>query len=425
MGIKGAVIFGIFLEIFLGAAAAAFYFMYYIHTPTYSINALQRAIQSNNVDDFQRYVDLDAILQKGAADLAGLDSVDAEMKKKLQDGSFVKLCRDDILYSISNGDWKEVKEITPEIEFQDNIGLRTMSIRRIEYVVKDKPFKLQIPFLNDATEENQEQEEPDDGVVKATIGVLVYEPNLGDSFLIKLKMRQMEDQSWQVYDVLNYGEFAEAIMKQNARDYKRYVDKVRTNIKNTEDKFAALKKKIPEINKEWIIESQKIMKESCEQLDELKVPVAGAKLDNLLNARKSIFYDMMDMYYESLNFKETVADYQKSAEEAAKAAAEKGQKQKQKRKPNFDKQAAKIDEKLAEANKNWETNKSELAKILGPLSRNATEARGLRALRNNDDYAVRQANYPGVENANTSEGVNPLRPETLPEVSAFSARPQI
>ena len=214
-------------------------------------------------------------------------------------------------------------------------------------------------------------------------------------------------------------------MKQNARDYKRYVDKVRTNIKNTEDKFAALKKKIPEINKEWIIESQKIMKESCEQLDELKVPVAGAKLDNLLNARKSIFYDMMDMYYESLNFKETVADYQKSAEEAAKAAAEKGQKQKQRRKPNFDKQAAKIDEKLAEANKNWETNKSELAKILGPLSRNATEARGLRALRNNDDYAVRQANYPGVENANTSEGVNPLRPETLPEVSAFSARPQI
>ena len=148
-------------------------------------------------------------------------------------------------------------------------------------------------------------------------------------------------------------------------------------------------------------------------------------MDNLLRERKSIFYDMMDMYYESLNFKEKVSDYQSAAEKAAKEAAAKGKPQKQRKQPNFDKQAGKIDAKLAEENKNWEKNKAELAKILGPLSRNATEARGLKALRNNDDEAVRRANYPGPGAVVESEGVNPLRPETLPEVSAFNARPQI
>ena len=98
MGYKGAIIVGIFLEILLGAAAAAFYFMYYVHTPTYSINALQKAIQSNDVEQFQRYVDLDAILNKATVDLEKIAPPNSSLKAKMRDGSFAKLCKEDILY---------------------------------------------------------------------------------------------------------------------------------------------------------------------------------------------------------------------------------------------------------------------------------------------------------------------------------------
>ena len=415
MGYKGAIVVGILLEILLGAAAAAFYFMYYIHTPTYSINALHKAIQSGDVEEFQHYVDLDAVLMKAAIDLDELTPQGNTMKAKLRDGSFVNVCKEDILNCIANGDWKEVKEITEEIDFQNKIGLRTMSIRRIEYVAKD--------VVPEADEEEGEEtsaaatEAPE--YPTASVGVRIYEPNLGDTFVIHLKMRQLADESWQVYDVLNYGEFVDALMKQNERDLKRYVDKVRTNIRNTEDKFADLKRRMPVINKEWIIEAQKIMKESCEDLDSLKVPLTGARLDSLLRDRRAIFYDMMDMYYESLNYKEKVEDYKKAAEEAAKAAKEKGKKLKQKRPPNFDKKAAEIDGKLTEINKKWENNKTEIDKIIGPKIQPMPEVKGLAALRNNDDDAVRRANYPGADRAAEGDGVNPLRAETLPEVSAM------
>ena len=165
-----------------------------------------------------------------------------------------------------------------------------------------------IPYILEQPEE-PDQTEAESEYPTATVGVRIYEPNLGDTYVVHMKMRKIDEDTWQIYDVLNYGDFVDALVKQNERDMKRYIEKVRVIIKNTEEKFAALKKKMPQINKEWIIESQKIMKESCEELDELKVPVAGAKLEQLLRDRKAIFYDMMDMYYESVNFKESISDY--------------------------------------------------------------------------------------------------------------------
>ena len=72
MNYKGALIVGILLEILLAGAAAAFYFLYYVHTPAYSMNSLQKAVVSHNTEEFQKYVDLDAVLNKGANDLSKL-----------------------------------------------------------------------------------------------------------------------------------------------------------------------------------------------------------------------------------------------------------------------------------------------------------------------------------------------------------------
>ena len=412
MNYKGALIVGILLEILLAGAAAAFYFLYYVHTPAYSMNALQKAVVSHNTEEFQKYVDLDAVLNKGANDLSNLVDADSPDKQMILDGSLVEKTKEDILYFVANEKWPQEENVSQVTAFQDKIGLRTMIMKKVEYVSKDPVIEA------DEGEEAAEGSESKASET-ATVAVRVFEPNYGDSFVLKFKMRQTDDESWQIYDIINYAEFVDALVKQNDRDMKRYVDKVRTNLKNTEDKFAELKKKIPEINKDWIIEAEKIMKESCEGLDELKVPVGGKHLESLLAERKSIFYEMMDDYYTSLNHQERVEDYKKHAEEQAKedaAKAARGEKVKKRRAPNFEAQATKINGEVSASNKRWEENKAEIAKIIGPSDE--VRARGVRAMRNNDDAAVRAANYPGAD-ADVGADFSPVRAENLPEVSAI------
>ena len=411
MNYKGAIIIGILLEILLAGAAAAFYFLYYVHTPAYSMNSLQKAVHTGNVEEFKKYVDLDSVVNKGVNDLSKIIDMDSPDKQMILDGTLAKQTKEDILKFVANEKWPKEKEPSQITAFQEKIGLRTMTMRKMEYVTTDPAI---VP-----EDSGEEGEEKPAGQPTATVAIRVFEPNYGDSFVLKFKMHQMEDESWQIYEIVNYAEFVEAVVKQNDRDMKRYVEKVRTNIKNTEDKFAELKKKIPEINKDWIIEAEKIMKESCEALDDLKVPVGGRHLEHLLDERKNIFYEMMDDYYTSINHQEKVEDYKKQAEEQAKedaAKAARGEKVMKRRTPNFEAQANKINGEVSASNKRWEENKAEIAKLIGPSDE--VWARGIRAMRNNDDEAVRAANYPGAD-AVVGDCVNPLRPETLPEVSVF------
>ncbi len=411
MNYKGALIVGIFLEILLAGAAAAFYFLYYVHTPAYSMNSLQKAVVNHNTEEFQKYVDLDSVLNKGANDLSKLVDADSPDKQMILDGTLVEQTKEDILYYVANEKWPKEESVSQETAFQDKIGLRTMSMRKIEYVSQD-------PVIETEDEEGSEESE-EKGPATATVAVRIFEPNYGDSFVLKFKMRQTADETWQIYDILNYADFVDALIKQNDRDMKRYIEKVRGNLKNTEDKFAELKKKMPEINKDWIIEAEKIMKESCEGLDELKVPVAGKHLESLLNERKNIFYEMMDDYYTSINHQEQVEDYKKLEEERAKKAAElaaQGKKVKKRRSPNFEAMASKINGEMSESNRRWEENKAEIAAIIGPSEE--VRARGVRAMRNNDDAAVRAANYPGAD-AEVGVDFSPVRSENLPEVSVY------
>ena len=69
MTVRKAVILGVVLELLIGIAAGAFYFKFYIFTPTYSLRAMQKDIQTGNVEDLQRRVDLDAIFQGGSQKL--------------------------------------------------------------------------------------------------------------------------------------------------------------------------------------------------------------------------------------------------------------------------------------------------------------------------------------------------------------------
>lgn len=428
MTLKKAMIFGLLLEILLGSLAVAFYFMYYIKTPTYSVNAIQKAIQSGDVEAVQARVDLDGLLQKCSMDISELLYKDDSMQAKLTDGSFQQLCKDEFLSYVKDGKWPEEKEITEESSFQAKIGFKTMTIRSVEYVYKDPPSMegeeiredgsmldiVRVPVLNQLN--FMKKAVATDGSDTATAAIRIYEPNFGDTYLLRVKLRRLEDGNWQLYEVENYKEFVNELIKQNDRDFKRYKGHVKVIIANTQDKFNELRQREPEINMDWLFEARKIMAESCEQLDALNVPIAGGHLEQLLKDRKTIFLDMLDAYYNRISQREAMNDAWEKVEERKKEG-----KKARFNEDGWNRRLEKAGQTVGELNAKWADNKAKIEAIVGTTAEvNEAAMRGARALRNNDDAAVRAANYPGVENDNVGGEFSPVGGEKLPTISIDS-----
>ena len=75
--------------------------------------------------------------------------------------------------------------------------------------------------------------------------------------------------------------------------------------------------------------------------------------------------------------------------------------------------------KLSGLQKQWAENKSKLEAVVGPvIDRAAVAKKTAASMRNNDDAAVRAANYPGVAEQN-GDAYSLLGGENLPEISAY------
>lgn len=438
MTVRKAVILGVLLELLLGIAAGAFYFKFYIYTPTYSLRAMQKAIQTGNVDELQKRIDMDAIFQGSSKKLAELVPQDEPVYGKLKDGSFGDLCREDFLTYVKTGKWPEPEKITAESSFQDKIGLKTVSFRSLEYVYRDPPpgeedrkdetltdkvLSYILTKINDymtgeesqevATEEVALQEE--EGPIRVTAGIRVYEPNFGDTYILNLKLQRQDDGSWKLYDIENYSRYADELIKQNDRDYIRYKDKVRFILTAAQENLDELRAQHPEHDLDWVFEARKIFDESYKRIEELNVPIAGGYLNELLRERKEISLNMLESYYDVASHTDNMNDAKEQAEEARKAG---------KRRPVFNaavwnNRLAQYNGKLSGLQKQWAENKSKLEAVVGPvIDRAAVAKKTAASMRNNDDAAVRAANYPGVAEQN-GDAYSLLGGENLPEISAY------
>ena len=445
MTVKKAVIIGLLLEILIGCLAGVFYFKFYIYTPTYSIRAMQKAMQSGDVEELKNRVDLDGLFKLNNGKLAQLVDKNDPASGKIADGSFASYCQEDFLNYVQNGKWRDREKITPESALEDRIGFRSVSFRSLDYIYRDPPpgqenvkeqsitdkmLSMGISLLNkyvlghERDEENVHeetkaaQEAATDTIV--TAGVRVYEPNLGDTFVLKLKLRRQEDGSWKLYDIENYQEYAELLLKQNDRDFIRYKEKVRSILTSTQEKLDELREAHPERDMDWMIEARKIMKESDQQLEELKVPVAGGYLNQLIKERKDLFYELMDSYYDLASQTQDM----NTAKEKAKEPVPKKQRRPVYNEAVWNGRLAKSKEKINEAQKKWADNKAKLEAVVGPvIDRAAVAQTTAKSLRNKDDALVRAANYPVGGSQNNGADVDSipslLDSDKVPTVSAY------
>lgn len=442
MTIKKALIFGLLLEILIGCLAGAFYFKFYIYTPTYSIRAMQKAMETGNVEALKQRVDLDGIFKHNNAKLAELVAKNDPVYAKLADGTFATYCEDDFLKYVQGGKWQDRDKVTPESALEDMIGLRTTSFRGLEYVYRDPPpgqeevneqstidkiLSFGMSLINKyapgkdeitAQEEAKAAQEADTNTT-ITAGIRVYEPNFGDTFLLKLKLRRQEDGSWYLYDIENYQEFAGQLLKQNERDFIRYKEKVRTILITTQEKLDELKNEHPNQDTDWLIGVRNIMDESNKQIEDLKVPVAGGYLNQLLKERKELYLDLLDSYYDLSEQTDSMND----AKESAQKAIEKKKKRPVYNETVWNERLTKANTKITEAQRNWADNKAKLEAVVGSVVDRAAVAQTVAVvLRNNDDALVRAANYPaqGSNGSGVTTGVPSLLDDgNLPTISAY------
>lgn len=440
MTLKKALILGLLLELVIGCLAATFYFKFYIYTPTYSIRAMQHAMEDGDGAALQKRVDVDGIFANGCTTLSQLVPESDPVYPKLKDGSFGTLCRDEFMTYVTAGAWPEAEEITPESSFQDKIGLKTIQFRDLEYVYPDQPedgnalnsetiMDELLTYVFSLVKQHVFGEEDggtaeDEVALNLTLelpkdviaGVRVYEPNYGDTYLLRLKLHRQEDGSWKLTDILNYDDFAEKIIQQNDRDYTRYKDKVRMILTASQEKQDEMKANRDTGDMNWIFDMRNVLNESYGQLNALQVPVAGGYLNHLLKEREAYNHELLEDYYELAAQKEKMEDARKAGEEA----------QKNHRRNAFNEalwnsSLVADNNKIKAAEKKVADNRAALEKVLGRnLDRSIFAAQTAQSLRNNDDAAVRAANYPGAAES-SSDDTGLTGGDNLPVVSAYDS----
>ena len=194
-------------------------YMYYKRTPTYTFNLIKTSVEKHDWDTFSKHVDTKNVISTSfdafvESAMESEDDVDEDMKgmvsgfAKLLKPSIVEAMNDEIEQWVKTGEKKssEKKEGSKDEQnaqsAADNMtketGFDTSSFKGVTYTKDDGDFSL--------------------------VGINIEDSQLKRDFTLELRMRQLDDGTWQILEI------------SNLKDYLLELDKAR-------------KEKLAEVNK--------------------------------------------------------------------------------------------------------------------------------------------------------------------------------
>ena len=173
----------------------AFYFLYWVKTPQYSVGLIREAVQKHDVAKFEKHVNLDKILPR-----AFDDSLVAQEKltgEKIQDNplfaGFKNLIRSGIVPILKEEILNDVKGEKKEIQKTDE-----------RYgVIVDKV----IGQVNSIHKQYKDVSVESNDGKKAIISIKFYDNQVEKEFSLKFSMVKLEDDTWQIVGVKNFEEY--------------------------------------------------------------------------------------------------------------------------------------------------------------------------------------------------------------------------
>lgn len=276
--------------IMVTAGVGWWYVNHYTKTPEYTIKMVQEAVEDHNKDKLYKYVDVDHMLDTASdAMLDGLvqASVPATGATKDAISSLTMMFKSSVMVSLQEavGNYVEFGSWSNPGEKKDamaaavdanmvvyHLGLPSISFQKLESMVI----------------------EAENGTAVAK--VRVHQADTGEDFVLDVELTQIEDGSWQIYEITNFSDFVEAMQVARQKLVRSYLDESDSLMKRHDHNIQAAEQQIGTAIREGslgsnatreaiknIVETQIIpdWEQRKSELEALKVPEAAGSLHRL------------------------------------------------------------------------------------------------------------------------------------------------
>lgn len=232
---------GIAAVFLLLLGASAWYFLYFIQTPQYALRALENAFSEHDLDQFDKRVDLDALLDRAYDDLAsGVSASDQGSLPEVQavvDG-FAKLFKQPLVdhfkgvvrHYVATGQWTE--SAVPAAE-------QPIDVSRTSAEIAAKSGLLRSVYRGVSDLEANGDE--------AIARLKVFEPDTAQEFELQLLLRRREDTGWQVVQISNLRDYARQVRQTKTIQLKKYFEETQPIIDKCSDTVTIAEEKLEAI----------------------------------------------------------------------------------------------------------------------------------------------------------------------------------
>lgn len=171
--------------------AIAFYFLYWVKTPAYSLKLLRDAVQKHDVDQVEAYVDWDTLLPKAFDDsITAYGEISGE---KLSDNplamGFVQAMKPQVVSALKQGVTTLIKG-NPEKDASQASQADQMAYGMTKNIVHNP---ITVKDISTISKEGKE----------ALVAVKLQDKKLEGEYTVKLKMAQKDDGKWRIKEINN------------------------------------------------------------------------------------------------------------------------------------------------------------------------------------------------------------------------------
>lgn len=208
---------GIFKKLFIGllillVLCAAFFFLYVVKTPHYSLYQIHKAVQTHDTVLFERHVDLDTMYSKGLNDL-----ISSGLKGKKNIGvdlfaaGIIKAMKPMVVSAMKDATLDSVrKEKSKQVQAQGSNGQPAQTEKESLKKQKNK-IENSIPLLQKLKKmldvSNLKIKDGSVGKVEnnsAGVSVILHDEELNKDFTVNLRMEKQAGDIWQIKEITNF-----------------------------------------------------------------------------------------------------------------------------------------------------------------------------------------------------------------------------
>ena len=276
--------------VIIGIGGCIAYFNFYVKTPEYTLKAVQEAVETHDIDEFNKYVNVDTVVAGVTnnmldAIIASQNNLPEEAKVAMNSlatmfkAPLVASLNDGLNTFVKTGSWEATEDV------KDSQGAMINS-----KMILDQTGLMDLTYLGtdyiNIDEEN--------GTAQA--GIRTQQNEINQPFVFQVTLEEQPDGYWKVVSVDNFADFIKLLQDGRKAYIEEYLNKTATVLNDKEKTLTENEDKLNALLKMGVLGDEKSrmelkstiestilpqLKEVQANLQEVNVPKAAETLHNL------------------------------------------------------------------------------------------------------------------------------------------------